>query len=458
MTFRIPFLPNDRDDCPALRDDHGADWVSYGLLRAASHEWAARLAGERGLVFLYIRNDCDNVAALLGALGAGHALALFDANLPRSARDLLESRYQPDWIIETGGEQPVRGPLNPAATAMHPDLAILLSTSGSTGSPKLVRLSEAAVTANARGIAEVLHIGSDDVASGHLPLHYSYGLSVLTSHLCVGARIRLTEHGLMHREFWPALREAAVTHLPGVPFHYQMMAKLGFARLGLSSLRTMTQAGGSMDVSTRRLAHAFMAERAGRFYVLYGQTEAAPRMTTLQHEDFPEAESSVGSALPGCRIEIAEPDANGNGEVIFFGPNVMLGYAESREDLMLGDVQAGRLATGDIGWLDQAGRLFLTGRAKRFGKVYGLRVNLDELEREANSIAAAAVVQIGEGVRIYIVADEGAEHGAALAQQVLDHMLARFTLPRTSYELRTIDAIPHTDRGKVNYAALETLG
>ena len=458
MTVRIPFLPSNMDGRPALRDDQAEDWISYGLLRANSHEWAKRLAGERALIFLYVRNDCANVAALLGALGAGHALALFNADLPGPARNFLETRYQPDWIIEIGSEQPVRGPLNPVAVAMHPDLAILLSTSGSTGSPKLVRLSEAAVTANAKGIAEVLHIGCDDVASGHLPLHYSYGLSVLTSHLSNGAAVRLTEHGLMHREFWPALREAAVTHLPGVPFHYQMMAKLGFARLGLTSLRTMTQAGGSMDLSTRQLAHAFMAERAGRFYVLYGQTEAAPRMTTLQHEDFAEAPSSVGSALPGCRLEIAEPDADGIGEVIFYGPNVMLGYAESRDDLMLGDVQAGRLATGDLGRLDQAGRLYLTGRAKRFGKVYGLRVNLDELEREANSIAPAAVMQIGQGVRICIAADGGAEHGAALAQQVLDHMLARFTLPRTSYELQITDAIPHTDRGKVDYAALEKLG
>lgn len=458
MSPHIPLLPHGVDAHPALLDDNAGEWISHDALRALSGEWAVRLAGPRSLVFLYIRNDIANVAALLGAMAAGHAVALFDPNLPRESRARLEACYQPDWVIEPGAPQPLLGPLNLASTTLDPDLALLLSTSGSTGSPKLVRLSRSALEANAHGIAKVLSIQPGDVAAGHLPLHYSYGLSVLTSHLCRGASVRLTAYGLMQREFWPALREARVTQLPGVPFHYQVMAKLGFARLGLSSLRSMTQAGGALDVATRRQAYAFMSERGGAFYVLYGQTEAAPRMTTLQHRDFPLAENSVGTPLPGCRIEISEPDDTGAGEVIFLGPNVMLGYAENRADLSLGNVQNGRLSTGDIGRLDEAGRLFLTGRAKRLGKVYGLRVNLDELEREANAVTPSAAIQVGEGVRIYFTERGSEAENSAQAQRVLDHLLSRFTLPRACYDLRCVDEIPRTERGKINYAALEKLG
>lgn len=457
MTPYIPLLPDSGSDSPALRDELG-EWVSYDALRALAKGWAERLAGPRRLIFFYIRNDVNNVAALLGAIAAGHAVGLFDPSLSREARDRLEDCYQPDWLVEPSTEQDVRGPLNEQPTPLDDGLTLLLSTSGSTGSPKLVRLSWAALEGNAKSIAEVLNIQSDDVAAGHLPLHYSYGLSVLTSHLCRGARVCLTEQGLMQRTFWSTLREAGVTHLPGVPFHFQMMSKLGFARLGLTKLRTLTQAGGALDVAARRQAHMFMAERGGGFYVLYGQTEAAPRMTTLQHSDFPIAESSVGTPLPGCRIEIADGGEEGVGEVIFHGPNVMLGYAESRADLILGDLQAGRLATGDIGRLDEAGRLFLTGRAKRFGKVWGLRVNLDELEREANAIASAAVTQKGDFLRVHLAGVVDDDAYIVQKQRLLDHLLAQFTLPRTSYEFCRVSEIPRTERGKVDYAALEILG
>lgn len=431
--------------------------MSYDTLRRQAESWANRLTGPRSLVFLYIRNDVESVAALLGALGAGHAVALFDPNLPAESRARLEACYQPDWLIEAGAQQPVRGPLNPEPVRMDPALALLLSTSGSTGSPKLVRLTLAAVEFNAACIASVLDIRPDDVAAGHLPLHYSYGLSVLTSHLCRGARVRLTERGLMDRDFWPSLRDAGVTHFPGVPFHYQMLTKLGFSRINLSSLRTMTQAGGAMDVAMRRQAHAFMSERGGAFYVLYGQTEAAPRMATLQHDDFPFAEGSVGKALPGCRFEILEPDEKKCGEVIFHGPNVMMGYAENRCDLALGDTLEGRLETGDIGWLDDSSRLYLTGRAKRFGKVYGLRVNLDEIEREGNAILPMAVIQEGDGIRVFFTSSGDEAQDTEQARLLLNHLLSRFTIPRAGYSFRSIETIPHTERGKVNYAALESL-
>jgi acyl-CoA synthetase (AMP-forming)/AMP-acid ligase II len=391
-------------------------------------------------------------APLLGSLAAGHSVALFDPKLTIEARAALEAIYRPEWIVVPEAGSPVyRGGDGP----LHPDVAVLLSTSGSTGSAKLVRLTLAAMQSNAKGIAEVLHIGQDDVAAGYLPLHYSYGLSVLTSHLICGARIRLTDMGLTDRAFWPAMREAGITHMPGVPFHHQMMLKLGLKRLNLPGLRTLTQAGGALDPALRAQAHEFMAATGGHFFVLYGQTEAAPRMTTLQHDDFPLAPRSVGTALPDCRIEILAPDVEGRGEVVFHGPNVMLGYAESRDDLCRGDDMNGRLPTGDVGFLDAAGRLTLTGRVKRMGKIYGLRVSLDEVEMLASTLGPAAVTQTGEALTVHVATTGDASADEALARSILARLRERFTIPPAGYRMRIVEAIPRTDRGKIDYPALE---
>jgi acyl-CoA synthetase (AMP-forming)/AMP-acid ligase II len=178
-------------------------------------------------------------------------------------------------------------------------------------------------------------------------------------------------------------------------------------------------------------------------------------MTTLQHDDFPIAPRSVGTALPGCRIEILDPDTEGRGEVVFYGPNVMLGYAESRDDLCRGDDMNGRLTTGDVGFLDAADRLTLTGRVKRMGKIFGLRVSLDEVEMLANTLGPAAVTQTGEALTVHIATTGDASADEALTHAILALLRERFTIPPAGYRTRIVDAIPRTDRGKIDYPALE---
>ncbi len=442
---------------PARRP--GGAWVTYQELAALAVERAAALARPKALVFLYLGNEVGGVAALLGALAARHAVALLDPKLPGAARAALHATYQPDIVIEDGviqAVQPLAGEPLGGARAIHPNLGVLLSTSGSTGSPKFVRLSVASLVGNARAIAEVLRIGQADAAAGHLPLHYSFGLSVLTSHLVRGARIRLTGAGMTERPFWDGLSAAEVTHLPGVPFHFQTMRRLGYARLRLPSLRSMVQAGGFLDVPAREAAHAFMESRGGRFAVLYGQTEAAPRMTTLTHEMFTAAPASVGAPLPGGTIEIRDPDARGHGKVIYRGPNVMLGYAESRADLALGDAMRGCLPTGDIGFLDEAGRLTLAGRLGRLGKLFGLRINLDDIEKALAPLRDVAVLQGESTLEIcYRAADDG-DDADGLRRSLLDRLAASFTIPVSGYRLRPVTHVPRTERGKIDYALIGT--
>ena len=425
----------------ALADDAGTRCSHADLIGRAS-KWRENLAGPRGLVALFMRNRVDDVAALFGAWAAGHAVALFNPDLSPDARSALCETYDVEWSIDEG----VIAKRHDGRGDLHPDLFLLLSTSGSTGSAKLVRLSRNAVVSNAQAIMRAMELQADEVASGHLPLHYSYGLSILTSHLMAGAAVRLTEYSFMSREFWSSFTEDGITHLPGVPYHYQILERLRMERLKMPALRLMSQAGGALAVEARERVHSFMDARDGRFLVMYGQTEAAPRMSTLTHEAFRAAPASVGQALENGRFDIDD------GEVVYYGPNVMMGYAQGRADLSLGDEFGGRLPTGDLGELDQEGRLTLTGRSKRMGKVFGVRVNLDEIESKANEIAPAAIVQAGDHLRVYFTSD--GDPGVTSAA-MKEHLLRHATLPPTCWKLQHCDAIPHTDRGKIDYVALE---
>lgn len=457
LTVTFP-LPSGLDpQTPALRDDATNAFISYGALNSLVDQWADRLRRPRSLAFLCIPNTIDGVAALLGCWKAGHAVALLDTNLPEASREELVDLYQPELIIRPGADGTLMIADKVQGAPLHDDLWLLLSTSGSTGSPKFVRLSRDNVVSNALGIAEVLDIRADEVCCAHLPLHYSYGLSVLTSHLICGAPILLTSRAFTDREFWPMARDARIAHLPGVPFHFQMMQRLRYERLNLPDLRVLTQAGGALDLESREIAHTFMDGRGGRFHVMYGQTEAAPRMTTLSHEDFKVAPASVGTALPPGKFLVRDDDgspvATGvDGLIAYEGPNVMLGYAEKREDLALGDVQGGKLETGDIGHLDEAGRLTITGRAKRFGKVYGLRVNLDEIESHLSlGGTAIAVVQKGDQIHVFVLSDGQTQ------DDIVAELAARYTIPKTAYRFHLLDALPYTDRGKLDYRSLEAL-
>ena len=306
----------------------------------------------------------------------------------------------------------------------------------------------------------MLDIRQDEGGLGHLPLHYSYGLSVLTSHLIKGAPVFLTAKGMMDRDFWIDLKTMAVAHFPGVPFHYQTLRRLGLHRLDCPTLRVMTQAGGALDRATRQACHDFMSARSGRFHVMYGQTEASPRITTLSHEDFHLHPETVGTALPGGSLEIVKPQDRSfsdpdEGEVVYRGPNVMLGYADCRADLALGDVQNGELLTGDIGKLEAGGQLRLTGRSKRFAKIAGLRVNLDDIEQVAANLSGeAASIQKGDQIWIFVVCPTDV---GTMRQALIELLVERFTIPRVAFRVQPVDSIPRTERGKTDYATLERL-
>ena len=298
---------------------------------------------------------------------------------------------------------------------------------------------------NARSICIGLGITPEDVPITSLPFHYSYGLSVLNSHLLAGASIVVSNAGLMTPDFWNAVRSRQCTSWAGVPYSYQILKRLDLDKLNVPSLNTLTQAGGRLHVDLVAHFHARMTSRGGRFFVMYGQTEATARISILQSHLLPERLGSAGQAIAGGTLSV-DPETS---EIVYRGPNVMMGYAESRQDLALGDVMGGVLPTGDLGYLDADGCLFLTGRRKRDAKVFGLRLNMDEVEEMLRAHGPTAVVAGNEKLVIYC------EHGDADAFIAYRRDLsARLKLHVGAFEFHRVDQLPLNANGKIDYPKL----
>jgi acyl-CoA synthetase (AMP-forming)/AMP-acid ligase II len=184
---------------------------------------------------------------------------------------------------------------------------------------------------------------------------------------------------------------------------------------------------------------------------MYGQTEATARISILDHDDLTARPGSVGRAIAGGNISIRTVDGVASaGEIVYRGPNVMLGYAETIEDLALGDQLHGSLATGDLGVIDADGFLTITGRLKRIVKIAGLRVNLDEIEAEARRICPAAALERSNGLVVF------AETGSEADVAELRHKLQKSALlPPTLVKVRMIAKLPTMPNGKIDLQALK---
>jgi acyl-coenzyme A synthetase/AMP-(fatty) acid ligase len=451
------------DDRPALVDVTTGSTLSYADLLNWAQERKAIYGGERGLVFVFARNSMPSVLAYLSAIQSDQPVALLDHGLSVEFRRQLVDRYAPGFIHWEGdGDDPVVDGYERVVpslyvrsqvvrSSLHPELAVLLTTSGSTGSQKLVRLSRVNISTNAHAIASSLDLTRSDRAITALPFHYSYGMSVINSHLDVGASVLVAGLSVLEKEFWEAVRTHGVTSFAGVPFTFQMLERTGFDTMDLPHLRYVTQAGGSMSPERTRVLVEALEPRGIGLYVMYGQTEAAPRISCLSVTRQPEKIGSVGRALDGGELMIDAGEGS-EGEVVYRGPNVMMGYASDASDLSRGDVQGDTLRTGDLGFVDDEGFLHLTGRMKRIAKLFGLRLNLDEIEAMVHSLGQCGVVNIGETLYVHHVSTD--ESAVAAAQEHLEKIL---NLPPNAITFHRHDVLPTLGNDKIDYGRLEKI-
>ncbi|MGB3481661.1 MAG: AMP-binding protein [Mycobacterium sp.] len=361
--------------------------LSYRALAHRVDEAAAAFGDRRRLVLLPTHNELGTLIPYLGALAGNHVVLPVP---PDRDVDSLQSIYGPDSVVERDGSVVELGP--PVGELLHDDLALLLSTSGSTGSPKLVRLSRDNLVSNAESIAQYLSITEEDCAATTLPMSYCYGLSVIHSHLARGASLMLTDRSVVDDNFWDLFRACRATSFAGVPYTFELLDRVGFADLDLPHLRYVTQAGGRLP--PERVRHfAELGERQGwELVVMYGATEATARMAYLPAHLATSRPTSIGQPIPGGSFDIEPVDGweRGTGELVYRGRNVMLGYAHQRDDLALGRT-VHELRTGDIARRGPDGLYEVIGRSHRFVKLFGLRVDLGRVETLLKERGVAAL-------------------------------------------------------------------
>lgn len=340
--------------------------LSYHQLADRVAGIASRLEGPRRLVLLETRNDVATLVHYLAAMTAGHVVLPVDARRDHSS---ILHTYEPGIVIDADGIHHGDG-----RHRLHDDLALLLSTSGSTGSPKLVRLSHRNLASNAAAIAEYLAIRETDRAATTLPLSYCYGLSVVHSHLLRGAGLILTDNSVVDDAFWELFRLHGGTTLAGVPYTFELLERMGEQVLDLPHLRYVTQAGGRMPPERVRRFAELGLRQGWELFVMYGATEATARMAYLPPQLAASHPAAIGGPINGGQFTI-EP----SGELVYRGPNVMMGYAHRPDDLSLGKT-VDALHTGDIARRRPDGLYELIGRSSRFVKMYGLRIDLQRVE------------------------------------------------------------------------------
>jgi acyl-CoA synthetase (AMP-forming)/AMP-acid ligase II len=417
--------------------------VTYGELALGIATCAADLGHRRRLVLIETRNDLVSLVRYLGALAGGHVALPLPAGSDHTA---VINTYDPDVIVRDGAVEHRHG----AAHDLHPELALLLSTSGSTGSPKMVRLSRTNLLANAESIASYLDIGHTDRAATTLPMSYCYGLSVVHSHLLRGASIILSEHSVVDPEFWESFRRHRGTTFAGVPHTFDLLDRIGFDAMSLPHLRYLTQAGGRLTPErVRRFAE--LGQRQGwQLYVMYGATEATARMGYLPPELAVDNPACIGRPIPGGSFELeplddAADDPLGEvGELVYRGANVMMGYAHGPADLALGRT-VDALRTGDIARRHPNGMYEVVARRSRFAKMYGLRIDLQRVEDVLAERGLTAICTEDHGVLLAAVAERpdgcDAQRGVADAAG----------LPPSAVRVLDEAEIPRLPSGKPDY-------
>lgn len=454
-------------DSIAILDDSGCE-LSYGAL-AEMADAVKNVLAERELVFVLSSNKAGSLAGFLSLYDNKDVCLLLSSHIDRGLLDALFTTYHPSYMwmpnemVEELGYEAVYTAYDftlcktgQKAPEMNPDLSMLMTTSGTTGSPKLVRHKYGNIESNAKNVAEVFGWTPGDRGIIDLPMQYTMGLNVILSHLYAGATVLLMEANLLSPLYWKFIKEQKGTNFTGVPYSYEILSKLRFQRMDLPFLNTMAEGGGKLSDAQFETFAKFAEEKGKRFFATFGTTETSARLAYLPPKDATTHIGSIGTAIPEGKLSLV--DENGNeittpdteGELRYDGPNVTMGYGTCVKDLLKGDEFCGTYYTGDIAKMDADGYFYIVGRKKRFLKLFGLRVSLDQSEKiikEAFNIECACTGDDNQ-MRIYITDD-------SLKDDVKKLIAEKTGLIAKSFEVNVISEIPRFESGKINYKVLE---
>lgn len=463
MVFEIDKKPSNSvaiiDDCDKK--------MSYGELTSLAKEMKNVLL-ERELVFCLCKNVCASLAGFIALYDNHDVCLLLSSSIDKSLLQTLDDIYQPSYYWRA--KEPLSSDddevcfsydgyslykTRHTSTALHPNLSMLMTTSGTTGSPKLVRYKYGNIEHNAKNVARVFGWTADERGIIDLPMQYTMGLNVICSHLYAGASVLLTSYSLMNPLFWKFVKTYQGTNFTGVPFSYEILKKLKFLAMDLPFLKTMAEGGGKLsdDLFT---SFAQFAENSGkRFFATFGTTETSARLAYLNPKEATTHCGSIGKAIPEGKLYIVDDSGNTiiesdkEGELVYEGPNVTMGYATESKDLSKGEEFDGIYHTGDLAKMDIEGNFYIVGRKKRFLKLYGLRVSLDQVERMVSDEFHIACACTGDDNIMDIYIEE-----ESFTEKVLSFVSEKTGLMKKSFSVHAITSIPRFESGKINYKQL----
>ncbi len=481
---------------PALATSDTA-WTYRELasaIDAAQRALSARSARRGSRVALLLGNSPQYVALYYGAMAAGRVAVPLDTQEKRRTL-ILQIRHcgasllcgdpaHPEWAgVSADATQygvdvmPIPRHTGPDAAATLIDLlrafrrdeplmqigadepAAIFFTSGTTARPKGVVLSHRNLAANAQAIADYLSLTASDRGFCVLPMHLSYGNSILNTHLIRGARLALEDSLAFPQALLQRMQDEAITGFAGVPSTFNLLRAGAHPQsFDLRALRYITQAGGPMP----RALTAWLRKElpAARLFLMYGQTEATARLSYLPPDRLREKSRSVGIPVTGVEIDIVRAGRRALtlevGEIRVRGPNVMLGYwqdAEATAEVLKG----GWLYTGDLGHRDSEGYLYIDGRVSDQIKTGAYRVSPEEIEEVIASLSGVREVgvtgvvddMLGHVIKAVIVAD-----GAPDAKRVQAHCRARLASYKVPRIIEFASSLPRTAAGKLQRSKL----
>jgi len=422
----------------------------------------------RSLIFVLADNNTEFFISYISFFRKGLVQMLLN---PKTSTDLLASliaSYEPSYVFVTNSRindfknyKILRRISNYAILKSNKDsfysvnknLALLLSTSGSTGSKKFVRISYENIYHNTKSIVNFLEIKKNHRTITTMPPFYTYGLSVINTHLFSGASILVTDIKAIEKKFWKLIKDCKITSFAGVPFFYEILYKIKFNEINLPNLKYFTQAGGSLKKELIEYFLKYSEKNKNKFVIMYGQTEATARMTYLPPEMLKKKIGSVGIPIPGGNIKLLNSEVSNEkkGEIIYRGKNVSLGYAKSYKDLKKKNENKGVLKTGDLALKDKEGYFYIVGRKSRYIKIFGHRVSLDEIENILIKKGYNCLCIGFENHVIIFYIDKSYNH------ELLKYISKTTNIHIRSFKLRYISQFPLNENGKMSYKKLEKL-
>ena len=446
--------------------DSNGNMLRYADITTLSQQLTQHIA-KRALCFLLVENNIGGIAWIMSMLDSRLLVPLIlNIKTEDGLYQQLLDTYQPTYIcapthlsvegqtIDTQYDYTLTK-VSDTLSPLHVDLSHLLPTSGSTGSPKLVRHKYENIEAAGLNISTFFELKQTDRPLMVLPLYYTMGLSIVFSHLRVGATILITGLSMTDPNFWKFLKEQHATSFTGVPYSFQVLNLMRFFRMDLPDMELLTQGGGKMPTDLNRKFAQFCQDNGKRWIATYGQSECTARMAYLPAKWAVEKIGSIGIAVPNGELSLIDTEGNPittpqtEGEMCYCGKNVTMGYARKLTDLTLGDENNGYIRTGDLAYFDEDGCYYIVGRMGRFLKLFGMRVGLDECEQIVQTECGIECACVGtdEKMLVYIT-------NANLQSQVKDILVQKTHIVATSFEIRIIASIPKNEAGKKLYSKL----